>query len=237
MPADSASPIRILLVDDHVLMRAGLRMLIENQPELLVVDEAGNRTEALQAAMREQPDIILLDLQLRDERGADMLQELFTAAPLARVIVLTGATDLAAHRDAVRLGAMGVVLKDQAVDVLPKAIERVHAGEVWLNSSLISSMLNEFARSERAPTPDPEAARIRSLTAREREVIALVGEGLKNKQIAQRLIISEATVSHHLTSIFAKLGVGGRFDLVIYAFRHNLIQQPQEWQVASSRQR
>jgi DNA-binding NarL/FixJ family response regulator len=226
MPSHSPSPIRILLVDDHAIVRAGLRMLIESQPGLLVIGEAATRAEALQIATREQPQIILLDLQLHGERGADMLQQLLAAAPTARVVVLTGVTEAAAHRDAVRLGAMGVVLKDQAADVLVKAIERVHAGEVWLDSGMIASILSEFARHDRATPIDPDTARIASLTAREREVVALVGEGLKNKQIAQRLVISEATVSHHLTSIFEKLGVGGRFDLVIYAFRHNLIQPP-----------
>jgi len=222
MPANSAAPIRILLIDDHVIVRAGLRMLIESHPGLLVVGEAATRAEALQIAAREQPQIILLDLQLRDERGTDMLQELLVTAPAARVVVLTGVTDATAHREAVRLGAMGVVMKDQAAEMLVKAIERVHAGEVWLDSNMISSMLSEFARGQRAIAADPQAARIASLTAREREVVALVGEGLKNKQIAERLVISPKTVVHHLTSIFAKLGLANRFDLVVYAYRHGL---------------
>jgi DNA-binding NarL/FixJ family response regulator len=226
MPANNSSPIRILLVDDHAIVRAGLRMLIESQPRLLVVGEAASRAEALAAAGRDQPDIILLDLQLRDERGLDMLPELLAAASSARVVVLTGLLDPALHREAVRLGAMGVVLKGQASEVLSKAIERVHAGEVWLDPTLVANMLTELARGERRAAPSPEAAKIASLTAREHEVIRLIGEGLKNKQIADRLRISEATVSHHLTSIFNKLGVGSRFDLVIYAFRHNLIDPP-----------
>jgi two-component system, NarL family, nitrate/nitrite response regulator NarL len=191
-----------------------------------VVGEAATRAEALQLATRTQPDIILLDLNLRDERGADLLPDLLAAARDARVIVLTGVTDAGEHRQAILGGAMGVVLKDQALDVLVKAIEKVHAGEVWLDSSMIASMLTAIARGSAAEKADPEVAKIARLTAREREVISLIGEGLKNKQIAERLFISEATVSHHLTSIFDKLGVANRFDLMIYAFRHGLLEPP-----------
>src|SRR5215813_7015119 len=120
----STNPIRVLLIDDHVVMRVGLRMLIENQPGIKVVGEATDRGGAIESAAREQPDIILLDLDLGDENGLDMLPELRAAAKGARVIVLTGIRDPAEHRQAVRLGATGMVLKAQALDTLVKAIER-----------------------------------------------------------------------------------------------------------------
>ncbi len=221
MSNGSTNLIRVLLIDDHVVMRMGLRMLIENQPGLRVVGEATDRGAAILSAAREQPDIILLDLDLGDESGLDILPELRAAAEGARVIVLTGIRDPAEHRQAVRLGATGMVLKEQAVDTLVKAIERVHAGETWLDPALVAHVLADRSRA-RGQDADPKAARIAALTEREREVIALIGEGLKNRQIGERLSISETTVVHHLTSIFAKLGVANRLELVTYAYRHGL---------------
>jgi len=202
-------------------MRMGLRMLIENQPGLRVVGEATDRAAAILSAAREQPDIILLDLDLGQESGLDVLPELRAAAKWARVIVLTGIRDPAEHRQAVRLGATGMVLKEQAAETLVKAIEHVHAGETWLDPVLVANVLAERSRAH-GQEPNPEAARIAGLTEREREVIALIGKGLKNRQIGERLSISETTVVHHLTSIFNKLGVVNRLELVTYAYRHGL---------------
>jgi DNA-binding NarL/FixJ family response regulator len=120
---------------------------------------------------------------------------------------------------------MGIVLKQQAADLLLKAIKKVHAGEVWIDRSMMSSVLSDV-RSERHDEADPEAGKIASLTPREREVIALVSEGLKNKLIGERLFISETTVTHHLSSIFSKLEVSDRLELIIYAFRHGLAKIP-----------
>ncbi len=113
---------------------------------------------------------------------------------------------------------MGVVLKEQASDVLLRAIEKVHAGEVWLERTMIAHVLGQMTRRRSHPQLSPEEAKIATLTAREREVMALIGEGLKNSQIAQRLFISETTVRHHLTSTFGKIGVHDRLELVIYAY-------------------
>ena len=215
------TPIRVLLIDDHVVMRAALRMLVESRPDMTVVGEATDRGAAILIAAREQPDIILLDLDLGEESGVDFLPALLAAAKQARVIVLTGIRDPAAHRQAVRLGATGMVLKEQAFDTLVKAIERVHAGETWLAPALVANILAERSRV-RSPDINHEATRITALTEREREVVALISQGLKNRQIGERLSISETTVVHHLTSIFAKLGVANRLELVTYAYRQGL---------------
>jgi DNA-binding NarL/FixJ family response regulator len=226
MPVSGSPPIRILLIDDHTLVRAGLRMLIESRPGLQVVGEAVNRHDVLALAACEQPDLILLDLDLGGSSGLDFLPELLSVATAARVLILTGVYDLELHRRAVRLGAMGVVVKEKAAEILFQAIEKVHAGEVWLERAMVASVLGEMTRRGEPAHTDPEAAKIAALTAREREVIVLVGEGLKNRQIAQRLFISETTVRHHLTSIFGKLGVADRLELVIYAYRHSLAKIP-----------
>jgi DNA-binding NarL/FixJ family response regulator len=135
--------------------------------------------------------------------------------------VLTGVRDVEMHRRAVRLGAVGLVLKEKAADVLLKAIAKVYAGEVWLDRLLIANVLSEITRPT-SQSLDPEDIKIKALTVREREIIKLIGQGLKNQAIANRLCISEATVRHHLTSIFGKLGVGDRLELAIYAYRHGL---------------
>jgi len=193
---------------------------------MTVVAMTGTASEALQLAARERPDIIVLDLMLGDEDGLDFLPQLCKTSPNSRVLILTGVQGTDAHRMAIRRGAMGIVLKQQAADLLLKAIRKVHAGEVWIDRSMMSSVLSDV-RNERHEEADPEAGKITSLTPREREVIALVSEGLKNKLIGERLFISETTVTHHLSSIFSKLDVSDRLELIIYAFRHGLAKVPQ----------
>jgi DNA-binding NarL/FixJ family response regulator len=126
----------------------------------------------------------------------------------------------------VLFGAVGIVRKEKAAEVLISAVERVHKGEAWLDPSLMADVLSDMTRSAKGKKPDPEAQKIAALTNREREVIALVGEGIKSKEIAGRLFISETTVRHHLTSIFDKLGVADRIELLIYAYRHGLASPP-----------
>jgi two-component system, NarL family, nitrate/nitrite response regulator NarL len=224
--ATATKPIQVLLIDDHAVVRSGLRMVIESNSGLKVVGEAGNRADALAIASREQPDIILLDLDLNGASGLDFLAELFTLARDARVIILTGVYDAAAHQRAMHLGAMGLVLKEKAAEVVIKAIEKVHAGEVWFDRVMMGHMISQLSRATITPKSKPEAQKIASLTEREREIVALIGEGLKNKLIANRLFISETTVRHHLTSVFDKLGVSDRLELIIYAYRHGLAKPP-----------
>ncbi|HEY8186700.1 MAG TPA: response regulator transcription factor [Pyrinomonadaceae bacterium] len=214
--------IRILLVDDHRVMRLGLRLLIEKQQGLTVVGEASGRTDALEVAEREQPDIILLDLTLPGTDGIDLIPELLAVAEKARILVLTGVLEPEAHTRAMRLGAMGVVLKEKAPEVLIKAIEKVHDGEIWLDRGMVANVFSERLRVRETRRQDPEAAKIATLTAREREVIALVGHGLRNKQIADRLFISEGTVRNHLTTVFSKLEVSDRFELLMYAYKNGI---------------
>ena len=214
--------IRILLVDHHAIVRAGLRLLLEAQPDFSVVAEGARREEAVQLARAEQPDIILLDIDLGEENGIEFLPELLDVTAHARVILLTGVKDAGEHRRGVRAGAMGVVLKDQPAEVLTLAIKKVHEGEAWIDRTLTASVLAELAHTREHSQPDPEMVAIAGLTHREHEVITLLCEGLKNKQIAERLMITETTVRHHLTSIFSKLRVANRLELIIFAYRYGL---------------
>ncbi len=217
--------IRIMLVEDHEVVRAGLRLLLENHPGLQIVGEASNCSSALDIAARTHPDIILLDLDLGTESGLDILPTLVSTLPNTRVVILTGLHDVNDHRRAISLGAVGLVHKEQAPAVLFRAIEKVYAGEVWLERMMLASVLNELVLTKTKPASSDEI-RNASLTEREREVVALIGEGLKNKQIGQRMSISETTVRHHLTSIFSKLGVESRLEMVIFAHRYGLTKSP-----------
>lgn len=225
MPSLPIKPIRVLLIEGYEITRLGLRTLIEREPGLTVVGEATNRAESISAA-RAQPDIIILDPDLGRESSLDFLPELLAVARNARALILTDILDPALHHRAVRLGAMGLVLKMEAARVMTTAIRKIHAGEVWLNRSMIASVLSEMRQARETKPLDAEAAKIARLTEREREVIALVGEGIRNKQIAERLIISEPTVRHYLTSIYEKIGVADRLELMIYAYQHNLAKLP-----------
>jgi len=142
------------------------------------------------------------------------------------VLVLTGSRDSAIHQKAAQLGAMGVVLKEDAADLLLKAIEKVYRGEAWLDRVTMGTLLFQMANQDK-DTLDPRAKKISTLTDRERQVIALIAEGLKNRQIAERLFISPTTVTHHLSSIYSKLGVSDRLELVIYAFANKLAKMPE----------
>ena len=212
--------IRVLLVDDHAVLRAGLRMLLEEHAEIDVAGEASGGSEALEFLGREGVDVVLLDLMLRGETALDVLPRIPATSPRARVIILTGCIDPLMHRKAIELGAHGLVLKDDAFHVLFKAIQRVHEGEIWVDRTLMAEIIAGFSSTRQKD--DPEAEKIASLSPREKQIIALIGEGLKNKAISQRLFLSETTVRHHLTSVFQKLQVNDRLELVIYAYRHNL---------------
>ncbi len=220
------SPIKVLLVDDHVVMRQGLRMLIENHPDMEVVAEAARCDEALETASREIPDAILLDLDLGSGSGLDIIPQLVSLNEKVRVIILTGVRESELHRRAIRLGAAGVVMKDQAGEMLIKAIRKVTAGEVWVDRGMTAKVLQELRDASEKQRLDTEAARIDSLTPREREVVSLIAKGFGTARIAKDLFISEKTVRNHLASIFDKLMVSDRLELAIYAVRHGLAPQP-----------
>jgi len=216
------NPIRVCIIEDHALVRSGLRMLIENHDGMRVVGEAANRAEAFVAAKANPPDIFILDLDLNHENGLDFLSELVSSFTPARVLVVTASTDINVHQSAITAGAMGIVLKEQASEVLLTAIEKVHSGEVWLTRSMTAAVLSQKSRAR----DDSEERKIESLTRREREIIVLIAQGLKREQIAERLFISETTVRNHLTSILYKLKLSDRFELVFYAFRTGLAKPP-----------
>jgi len=213
--------ITILLVDEESLVRSALQNLLESWHGFEVVGEAESGVEALDRIKGLQPDLILLTIR-GDEEDLEIVPELAAASEHGRVLVLTAESDQELWKNLVRLGARGVILKKKAADELRKAIQKVHEGEIWLDRRSTASLITEVFQ----PGPSltwREASRLRLLTDRERQVILLVTKGNKNKQIAKQLFISEITVRHHLTTIFNKLKVSSRFELITYLYRHRII--------------
>lgn len=210
--------IRIVVVDDHALFREGVRLILELESEFCFVGEAGSVDEAVALLERVQTDLVLLDLRLADSRGLDLLPRLVTGSRAPRVLIVTAFPDEPVIADALRLGAKGVVPKDASRDTLLAAIRTVAAGRLWLPADLTERVIESLTKS--APVSLSEW--LNQLTVRERDIVVLVGEGLKNRQIAERLAITEKTIKGHLTSIFIKLGVQDRLELALLAIKTHL---------------
>ncbi len=223
-------PINVLLIQNQECVRSGLRLLIESKPQVEVIGEASNYSQALSVISQNSPDVILLDHEHGGDCSIDTIPNLLFAAKNARVLVFTGEWNPDAHYQAFGLGAMGLVFKTDSPGVLIKAIEKVHCGEAWIESVTMARLLKEMwqgkVKAGEKDQPKQGRRNVHKLTVREREVVALIGERLQNKQIADRLFVCEATVRHHLTSIYDKLNIKNRIELALYAYQHGLAKQP-----------
>jgi DNA-binding NarL/FixJ family response regulator len=204
--------IRVMIVDDHALVRAGLAELLEGDAEIEVVGTAGGGEEAIEVAEREQPDVVLMDLSMPGMGGAEATRKLLSSGTDARVVVLTSLSARERILDALDAGAIGYLLKDAEPDELVRGVRAAARGESPLSPRAAHEVL--AARSGQKPAV--------KLSAREREVLELVGEGLPNKLIARRLEISEKTVKAHLTQVFAQLGVTDRTQAALWLERNGL---------------
>ena len=218
--------IRIVVADDHPIFRDGLCKLLALEEDFEVVGQAQDGQEVLDVLQQYEPDILLLDLKMPGLDGLGTLQRLQAARIRTRVIVLTASDDKNEFVQAMKLGTSGIVLKQTATDLLIKSIRKVHAGEIWLDSHTTAAVIRQFVSAEELPPPSQTAApreRERSpLSQREREIVALVAQGFKNKEMAEKMFISEQTVKNHLHNIFDKLGVSDRLELALYAIHNNL---------------
>jgi two-component system nitrate/nitrite response regulator NarL len=225
--AEATAPrIRIVVIDESELFRAGISKILDGHPGFEVVGVAGNQSEALSLIRLEHPDVMIMSVNQNDGKNLESLPEILASAESMRALVITGSADKDLHRRAILLGAVGLVSRDNPPDVLIRAVEKVYAGEAWLDRSTTASVLRDMSPRNRAQKRNPDEIKIERLTNREREVIKLAGEGLKNKQIAARLFISDITVHHHITSIYSKLEVANRLELLIYAYRNGLAELP-----------
>ena len=221
----SHEPIRIVLAGTERVTRAGLRILIDRQPGLKVIAEVESAAHLNVVVSTEQPHVIVIDLEgLVDAEMIPDGQQ--PAPPGARTIVLTSAPDSEACTNAIKRGVAGVVSKHQTPEVLINAIERVHAGEVWLNRAQMADILGELRKSLTTFTPRNGPVEAPVFTRRECQIIALVGHGYRNSEIASTIFTSEATVRNCLGSIFRKLGITNRVHLMIYAMKEGYANLP-----------
>jgi DNA-binding NarL/FixJ family response regulator len=210
-----------VLADDHPIVRDGLRKLLSLEDDIEVVGEASDGREVLQLVQETEPDVVILDLRMPNLDGLSALQALQQSSKKAKVIVLTASEDKNEFVQAMKLGCSGIVLKQTAPELIVKSIRKVFAGEIWLDSHTTAAVMRQFA----APGDiiGGGKARERSpLSTREREIVGLVAQGYKNKEMAEKMFISEQTVKNHLHNIFDKLGVSDRLELALYAIHKGL---------------
>lgn len=219
--AKSKASIRVLIADDHAIFRDGLRKLLDSDEQISVVGEASNGTECMQLLGKLKPDVLLLDLRMPDKDGLAVLETVNFDTTPTRVIVVTAAEDDRDVVRAMRLGARGVVLKQSATDLLIKSIYKVHAGEIWLDQHMTAEVMKAFQTSAESGSRRDKPL----LSDREREIVQLVAQGYRNREIGEKLFISEQTVKNHLHNIFDKLGVSDRLELALYALHHRIIDE------------
>ncbi|MFZ2095730.1 MAG: response regulator transcription factor [Anaerolineales bacterium] len=217
-------PIHIVILDNHALVRAGMRLLIDNQETMKVVGEGGSLSEGLRVIASQKPDIVLFELNLTEQPDPDIISQIIKACDTSHPILVTGTNNPVIIQQLVENGAMGVVFKSQFPETLIKAIEKVNGGEVWIERSMIANVLSRLSRTNKPVKNNSEVENIDELSDREKEIVKLIGKGYKNKRISTQLSISETTVRHHLTSIYNKLGVSDRLELLVYAHRYGLVK-------------
>ncbi|MDQ3943626.1 MAG: response regulator transcription factor [Actinomycetota bacterium] len=213
-----AQEIRVLVVDDHPVVRQGLRAFLDTRDGMAVVGEAGDGEAAIAEAARLRPDVILMDLLMPGTDGLTAIGRIRAADPGARILVLTSFSSADQVVPAVRAGAAGYLLKDAAPEEVEAAVRAVHRGEARLDPQVTATVLAEVAQ----PAAGPDEAALATLTPREREVLALLARGLTNAQLARELVLSEKTVKTHVSSILAKLRLADRTQAALFAARLGL---------------
>jgi DNA-binding NarL/FixJ family response regulator len=212
-----SNPIRLLLVDDHAIVREGLRALLEDTSELVIDGEATDGDEAVRTALALRPDVVLIDLKMPGLPAAEAIRRIRSELPSTQVLVLTSYAEEGQVQRVVGSGALGYVLKDVAKAELVRAIRTVARGEPWLHAEAQRSLL---AHLRKPPESDPLA----ELTDRERSVLKLIAQGRSNKQIGSTLHLTEGTIKGYVSSILSKLNLEDRTQAALFAVRHGLVE-------------
>lgn len=221
----SARKIKIAVLASASLVNISLKSLIETTGRRLKVSSlAANAVELLSKVRKSKPDVVLLCLTEADGSDAEVIPQIIAASPKTRVVVLTQPNGRQNPTDVLKKGAMGIVGLNQSASVLIRAIEQVFDGETWLSQKLITQILNKNAGTNRRDLNSPKSS---DLTNREMQVVHSISSGLSNKDISKTLRISEATVRHHLSSIYGKLNVNDRLNLVIHAYQNGIVKLPE----------
>ena len=227
-PRDSslhAEPIRTMIVDDHALFRRGLEMVLDEEPDIELVGQASDGTEAVEKAAESLPDVVLMDIRMPRSSGIEACRAMKEAAPSAKIVILTISDEEEDLFEAIRAGASGYLLKDIPLDEVADTVRAVHGGQSLINPSMAGKLLTEFAtlarrddeeRAQELPAP--------RLTEREMQVLKLVARGMNNRDIAKELFISENTVKNHVRNILEKLQIHSRMEAVMVAVREKLIE-------------
>jgi DNA-binding NarL/FixJ family response regulator len=211
-------PIRVVVADDHPIVLQGLQQLFARQGDIEVVACCTDATEAREAVLSQQPDVLVLDLRMPGQTGLDLLRTLAEDRTSCRSVLLTASIREDEVVDAVKLGAMGIVLKESPPETLVECVRRVHNGDSWIDRQTAARAFQTVVDRQAATDQLTEV-----LTPREIEIIKMVAQGLRNRVLAERLSISEGTVKVHLHNIYEKLGVDGRLELVLFAQQKGLL--------------
>jgi DNA-binding NarL/FixJ family response regulator len=223
----SAQPIRLLIADGHPIVLEGLRSVLGHLPNLQVVGEASDGMEAIEKTVSLDPDIVLMELKLPRVDGLTVLRSIQARAGRSKVILFSSSENKEEFVEAMKLGCSGILSKDSSVTLIEKSIQKVYAGEIWLDSNTTAAVIRQFASPTDFPpvhgTSNGKTTRERAqLSQREREIIILIAQGYKNKEIAEKMFITEQTVKNHLHNVFDKLGVSDRLELALYAIHNSL---------------
>jgi len=228
----STAPIRVLIADAYPIVLEGMRSVLHQSPDIQVVGECIDGAETIEKVAQLDPDVLILDLRLPRIDGLGVLRNLQSQSrgPRTKVILFAGHDYKDDFVEAMKLGCSGILLKDCPPSLIEKSIHKVHAGEIWLDSTTTAAVIRQFAAPGDHPTtsatsglngakPTRERAQ---LSQREREIIVLIAQGYKNKEIAEKMFITEQTVKNHLHNVFDKLGVSDRLELALYAIHNSL---------------
>jgi two-component system nitrate/nitrite response regulator NarL len=220
--SENKQSIRILIADDHPIVRDGLRRLLETEPDFSVVGQAADGREAIKLVKDLTPDVLLLDLAMPRLPGLEVLRELADSAAAVRTILLAAAIEKEQIIEALQMGARGVVLKESATQLLFKGIRTVMAGQYWVGREKVSDLVAALRGLVASGGEKPD--KTFGLTRRELEIVSTIVAGYTNRDIAQKFSLSEDTVKHHLTHIFDKLGVSSRLELAMFAVNHRIVR-------------
>jgi len=217
-----AAGIRIVVADDHPVVRSGVKGMLENEPGFDIVGEAEDGDVAITQALELEPDILLLDLAMPRLPGLEALRAIMNKSPRVKIIMLTGTISTQQIIEALQIGARGIVLKDAASGDLSRSIRAVLSGDYWIGGERVANLVTALNELMKKAAAVPER-KTYGLTPREIEVVTCIVEGCSNKDVAKQFVISEETVKRHLSNIFDKTGVSTRLELALFAIAHKLV--------------